>query len=369
MKETIKILRKSFCTEALEYPLKSYLRETYSSTLEKKLKLFFEKVKELPDTDEVLYEIKSKVFLINKISESLLIIIDEYLKGRQVGASKEFEKLLSEESVKSKVLELIESVKSHNKDGYRLFRIRKSEENIIERKDIFHIPFSKRHLVANQRYSIAGLPCLYLGSSIYICWLELERPRFSDIYISGFQSNNSINVLNLAYDLEHIIKDFSLGNIDKNQFINKFLLWPLNMACSFQVKYPKAPFHEEYIIPGLLLEWISLESEKIRGLKYFTTKLSSSINSQYCINYVFPPKILERDFEYCPVLTKDFLLTNPLSWDLLTILPPSNVIALGSSITADNLEDALLNNYNYSKFGFVEEQVFSMTFDRVKNIY
>lgn len=369
MRETIKTLKKNFCTETFDYPLKSYVHKTYSSTLEKKLELFFEKINELPNTDKVLSEIKSKMSLIDKISKSLLKIIDEYLKGRQVGASKEFEELLRDESLKNKVLELIESLESQNKDGNQLFRIRQCDDNLIERKDIFHIPFSKRHLVANQRYSIAGLPCLYLGSSIYVCWLELDRPKFSDIYISGFQSNNSINVLNLAYDLELIINDFSLGNIDKTEFINRFLLWPLNMACSFQVKYPKAPFHEEYIIPGLLLEWISLESEKIRGLKYFTTKLGSSINSKHCINYVFPPKNLGRDYEYCPILTKDFLLTNPLSWDLLTILPSSDVVAIGSGIAADNIEDALLNNYNYSKFGFVEEQVFSMTFDRVKAKY
>jgi len=346
MNETIKILKKNFCGQVFDYPLKSYEGQSYFRTLDAKLSLFSKKIKELPEEDELLTEIKSNSNFIENLNNSLLETINKYLWGSQVGASNEFDILLRTNSLKSKILELTEKIISGNKDGNRLFRIRQSEDNLTDRKQIFHIPFSSRHLVANQRYSIAGLPCLYLGSSIYVCWLELERPKFSNIYISGFQTNNSINVLNLAYDLEKTINDYSFGYIKKTEFLNKFLLWPLNMACSFQVKYPKAPFHEEYIIPGLLLEWITFKSERIKGLKYFTTKLSSSNKSQYCINYVFPPQNLKDKYDFCPILTKEFLLTNPLSWDLLTILPPSDVVARGSGIAADNLENALFNNYN-----------------------
>lgn len=41
------------------------------------------------------------------------------------------------------------------RENNRLFHFTKDE--------MFHIPYDKRHLVGNQRYSLSGLPCLYLG--------------------------------------------------------------------------------------------------------------------------------------------------------------------------------------------------------------
>ena len=34
--------------------------------------------------------------------------------------------------------------------------------DFLERKDMLHIPFNKREIVSNQRFSVTGLPCLYL---------------------------------------------------------------------------------------------------------------------------------------------------------------------------------------------------------------
>src|SRR5205823_638449 len=53
--------------------------------------------------------------------------------------------------------------------------------------DLFHIPFNSRHLITNQRYSFPGLPCLYLGQSLYVCWEELGRPDLNGVVISRFR--------------------------------------------------------------------------------------------------------------------------------------------------------------------------------------
>ena len=45
-------------------------------------------------------------------------------------------------------------------------------DNIFNRKDMLHIPFNKRELVKTQRFSISGVPCLYLGATSYVCWLK-----------------------------------------------------------------------------------------------------------------------------------------------------------------------------------------------------
>lgn len=365
--DEIKVLKKVFGGQVFGYPLKSHENKSYFRTLETKLLLFKDKISQLPNTSELFNKLRSQAEEIELLNRRLTDSISNYLWGSQKGASNHFEQMIESPFVKEKLLRLsetLESIEEGRKD--KLFRIRVSENELIEREELFHIPFTKRHLVSNQRFSIAGLPCLYLGSSIYVCWLEIQKPNFSNIYISGFKTTNSLRVLNLAYTLDSILNDLEINNIDIDSFIDKFLLWPLIMACSFQTKYPKAPFHEEYIVPSLLLEWITYSSEEISGLKYLSTKLNSSKKKNFGINYVIPPQNLKDKYEYCPVLSKEFILTNPLSWELLTILPPVDAAYYGFGIKAENIEDALLDYYEHSRFGFVEEQVFSMTFDTVK---
>lgn len=369
LEEEIRLLKKVFGGPVFNYPLKSYENTGYSKTLEIKLIKFADKVRQLPDNSQFFNKIKSQTDEIDLLKNRLISSVSSYLWGSQKDASIQFEILINSSFVKEKILNLSETLEKATKvKGGRLFRIRESENELFEREDMFHIPFTKRHLVENHRFSIAGLPCLYLGSSIYVCWLEIQKPNFSNIYISGFKTTNSLRVINLAYTLDSIINDLESGDLEINRFIEKFLLWPLIMACSFQTKYPKAPFHEEYIIPTLLLEWITYSNSSvgISGLKYLSTKLNSSKKKNYGINYVIPPKDLLDKYEYCPILSKEFILTNPLPWELLTILPPADVVALGSGIKAENIEDALLDNYENSRFGFVEEQVFSMAFDILK---
>ena len=42
--------------------------------------------------------------------------------------------------------------------------------------EMLHIPFSCREIVKSERFSIPGLPCLYLANSTYACWIEMGRP-------------------------------------------------------------------------------------------------------------------------------------------------------------------------------------------------
>ena len=58
---------------------------------------------------------------------------------------------------------------------------------IIQEKDMFHIPFNKRGIINTQRFSIAGLPCLYLSTSSFGAWLELGLPEAEYFQVSSFK--------------------------------------------------------------------------------------------------------------------------------------------------------------------------------------
>jgi hypothetical protein len=360
-------LKKQFTLKSFSFPLKSQSNLTYYKTLKKGLDLFEDKIIRLKEDDSISSRIISEFENIETSNKKILQIISSYLLGNSGKAYDILEELLESKFYKEKISFLIEKDISFTNGNSKLLRVRVSEEQLLTREEMFHIPFSKRHLVANQRFSIAGLPCLYLGSSIYVCWLELGRKDFGELWVSGYRSQSNFRLLNLAYDLNIIINQLERNEIDKEQFVNYFLLWPLVMASCFQVKYSKAPFHEEYIIPSLLLQWITFKNKNIVGLKYLSTKLENYDNPSYGINYVFPPLEITDEYDFCPKLKNRFKLTQPLSWELMSILPPIDVAICGEGIKAENLEDALLRNYEISRFGYIEKQVFSMASEQVKN--
>src|SRR4029077_14880750 len=95
----------------------------------------------------------------------------------------------------------------------QLYRIRpaKADEWHLEKRSLFHIPFNERHKVARQRYSIPGLPCLYLGGTLYVCWLEMNRPNFDSLFISRFRvtPGETVSVLDLGMRPRNIARRIS----------------------------------------------------------------------------------------------------------------------------------------------------------------
>ncbi len=204
------------------------------------------------------------------------------------------------------------------------YRMRVGSKIPYSKNDIFHLPFSKRAKVNNQRYSIAGLPCLYLSNSVYVCWKELNEPRIADTQISRFeQVDPKLYILDLDTTpnrLQIQLKSFYLAFTDNNEpahstylnlAISTLVNWPLVIACSLQVREPSEPFKQEYVIPQLLLQWV-MRQHDIAGVRYFSNKATvfpSKLFTKYS-NYVFPPKTLDAD--YCHSIKSWFKLTRPV---------------------------------------------------------
>ncbi|EKQ1560019.1 hypothetical protein P4W37_004260, partial [Salmonella enterica] len=253
--------------------------------------------------------------------------LEAFLSGDIKASYDKFEKMLKSKHTSIHLTNISTRLSAICNSETPLYRVRKSDNYLTKREEIFHIPFSQRHLVRNQRYSVAGLPCLYLGASLYVCWREMNRPDFNKLFVSAFytsQTHPEEMILNLNIEaLIDITSNFRNKNQPKNfkLALSLVALWPLILSCNYLNKQQDAIFIQEYVIPNLLMQWISRQAEhKIIGIAYHTTKIDSGYYGYKGLNVVFPPQINHSDVkrhDYCPHLAKQFVCTPPLSWQVL----------------------------------------------------
>lgn len=232
----------------------------------------------------------------------------------------------------------------------KLFRARNVFENrTFNRKEIFHPPFQFRNKVGTSRYSIAGYPSLYLSTSLELCLEELEYDFKPGRYIcSRFElaNDNSARIIELGikpsdfWDIKELSKSKRGQLIDTSMLSNEetlknYYLWfPLIIACSFIRVNRRDPFAVEYIVPQLLMESIrSFKANNVfMGIRYFSC--TSGYSSELGFNYVFPTNFDGYSLDYCPTLSKAFLLTKPLFLNEYKNIPNCET-ALRNSSTDD----------------------------------
>lgn len=190
-------------------------------------------------------------------------------------------------------------------DLLKLFRITYlskneiNEENQYKRSRIFHILFNLRSKITTSRYSIAGYPCLYLGTNLELCALETDyrsnkktaiASRFQ--LVRNFEENKvRIRVMDIAVKPQDYL-DMSVNKMDSNRHfaikewskqiydLYEYFFWyPLILACSFIRNNRNEPFAAEYIIPQLLMQWARQkffeQTDKysdLIGIRYFSCK-------------------------------------------------------------------------------------------------
>ncbi|MBE3288623.1 hypothetical protein [Enterobacter cloacae complex sp. P31C] len=263
---------------------------------------------------------------VTELRDGIENCFQDFLSGDIKEAYVSLENVLETEKIMKHIQHITIPLKSICNKDKPLYRVRKSEKPISKRAEIFHIPFSKRHLVGAQRYSVDGLPCLYLGTSLYVCWQEMNKPDFDKLYISAFTTtDDKSRILNFAPSLLSYIPqdESSITNIGQRK-ASYLTLWPLIIACSYKKTHPDSKFTQEYIVSNLLMQWISQRiKSQIVGIAYFSTHMKKTKNSTRSINVVFPPKSTYKqtnDFEYSPKLSSLFHFTPPVSWQVLKTL-------------------------------------------------
>ena len=279
---------------------------------------FVDALKALGAKDQVCDSVRKEI---NSIQESGSLVrgaVDEYLNGFPHRAYRRFEDAL-------RILQpFLEKLQAPRNQLENLYRIRTFDDLAQkERAEIFHVPFQMRHKVRSQRYSISGLPSLYLGASLLVCWEEVGRPAFHTLSVAAFKATGNVSVLDFGYrprvfiDL-HQPQGNDMPSFFDNQQVQSYLVcWPLLAACAIHVSHRGESFVEEYIIPQLLLQWLRQGNAGFDGVRYFSTRVEQSSSAPFlAVNYVFPVKV-QAHTGYCTELIKKFELSLPVPWVLL----------------------------------------------------
>jgi hypothetical protein len=307
---------------------------------------------------------------IEKECSLILKALELYLNGFPSQAFMEVKKCLTNLNK----LELLEIQQGDYGSGRNeLYRIRTAANKSLKKEELFHVPFQLREKVATQRYSIPGLPCLYLADSTFVCWEELGRPDISNIHVSKFDlSKSKFKLLYLNNNTDQMRKRCFNSNKDGiyiNQLVKYLSYWPLLAACSVIVDKPAEVFKPEYIIPQLVLQWVVLDGN-LDGIQYRSNRVKSSSHNIGTFSNIVIPVKRSADRGFCSILSKRIKMTNPISWQLLDISDPSKKFAKKSirDISIESYRKASFievidqekTPYLESKFGIMEEKLRTM---------
>ncbi|GGI98422.1 RES domain-containing protein [Paenibacillus hunanensis] len=274
-------------TENLILPILVHKDCEYRKDLNKKLKKYIEMLENMQFiSKDLLIEIKD-------INRTILSAVDNYYNAEvfmaQKGISdllnkfKEYELLVSNLDncfafksmvpyLNSKIITKKErvEVKSKPLNFYRARIAANPGKRFID-KEMLHIPFNNRGIIQTQRFSIAGVPCMYFGVSSYVCWTELGMPSNELFNVSSYRIKGVLKILDLTFGwslVKIVIEEYeSLENPE--DLIHALLkIWPLICATSYKVEEENRSFKSEYIISQLITS--SLSKIGIDGIAYIS---------------------------------------------------------------------------------------------------
>lgn len=248
----------------------------YYNDLRNKYSIIYDKAKNAGADSESLR-------IIEEYRDSICNAILLYYEGRITAANSKVNEL-----VKHSIDNRFALSSMVNSDAFRgvkgtelqLFRGRICKGGITyAAKDMLHIPFSLRGITKNNRFSISGLPCIYIGNTSYVCWLELGCPIDGELAISPIIADDNIKIFNLAV----MNRDFfCLSDLDDNAVHSWIKLLMLMMATSYRVTEENRFFHSEYIISQAIM--LACHELGIDGVAYYSDRTEDHVFASVAIN-------------------------------------------------------------------------------------
>ena len=227
------------------------------------------------------------------------------------------------------------------------FKARNSE-NVLTKWDMFHIPFNKRYLIENQRYSLTGQPVLYIGSSVIDVASEIEIKDISKLKVSLVQLpvESGFKIYELYCDVSEVYSDMTyklfLGNDTKFR-ISYFFKMILSWVCSFQKRKELKgySFCEEYVIPQILA--LVLRQNGFDGISYISTKKYGDVdieNNRYKENIAIFTKI-DTKHVYDRSLFNKIIISVPIDISKISEITLDNIKELQREISMTHSEEKI----------------------------
>ena len=189
-------------------------------------------------------------------------------------------------------------------------RVVVKEEVLSEIKDIISLPFSKRDLSGNLRFSVRGEVCLYLSTTSYCCAYECrwnDSDNTKALYVSAFKFNDegkNLKILNLTVS-EPLINGIGKKNriCGKNLQCEMIKIFPLVLATSFVVdNNDKERERIEYLLSQSLIRVI--KKLGVDGVAYLSKQGKDDFQYPHGVNLALPMGDISEEKEYSDLYRK-----------------------------------------------------------------
>ena len=281
---------------------------------------------------------------VDEVFDSVIVILQYYEMAEMSKAQYEFDTLMC----RLKTHLIITGIYYDPSSPMRLYRVRPTDKKIEERRELFHVPNKERRLVKNERYSLAGAPCLYLATSLGIAWEECDMPR--SYCFSEYKITDESYLVNWRFITLMDPWEFSVWELlrVKNEDISKqtqricdyLLTFPVIFSCSIVNRWGDSSFKEEYIFPQLLLQWVKRNQGEIRGVNYFSCVHTTETSRWNGHNVVLPTSEYDSN-GYDKQLSSAFFLSTPVFHNLE--VNDSDIMDL--KILEERIKAAVSDNY------------------------
>lgn len=249
------------------FPITRSNDETYYECIEHWL------AKYIGDLENCQYVPSSVIDMIKQYTCGILGSLKRYYYGDILNAYKLFYDAVS--SVKSNLkYTIIGESPTHRGCYVPYFRIISLYDSPFDYKAMLHIPYNKKSIIPQYRFSVSGIPCSYMSSSPLVSWYETGMP---DRYqLARFDATNRTEKL-LALDINAQDEYFKICRSDATVsevwkvLSNTIFTLPLTAFCSVVKNDDGSKFIEEYVIPQMLMSWVLSETDVI-GIRYQTNK-------------------------------------------------------------------------------------------------
>lgn len=179
----------------------------------KKDNMYFDKLEQrLKNLVEDLEHVKADVKFVQvekKYTDDIVSALNDYYKGNIYQAQETIDNLvkgcLNSKIAVSHINDII-AFGGNTSTEVQFFRARLNNAvKDFPAEEMLHIPFDMRERVKSERFSVPGLPCLYLGNTSYACWIEMGKPADYQFNVSPVRLDNSQNIFNLAVSVRDIL--------------------------------------------------------------------------------------------------------------------------------------------------------------------